>query len=59
LNLVVKIKNERSKKATSHMAVISTAVLFRGIFGLAILIIFNVHTFQLDANTKRFHNKFP
>src|SRR6476620_10273044 len=36
LNFVVRIKNDSSRKATSHIAVMSTAVLFRGIFGLAI-----------------------
>jgi hypothetical protein len=56
LNFVVRIKKERSKKATSHIAVISTVVLFRGIFGLAIFINLNLHT-KLDANTKTFHTQ--
>jgi hypothetical protein len=34
---VVRMKKDNSKKATSHIAVISTLVLFRGIFGLAIV----------------------
>jgi hypothetical protein len=34
---VVKMKKVSSKKATSHMAVISTFVLFLAIFGLDIL----------------------
>jgi hypothetical protein len=34
LNLVVRIKNDNNRNATSHIAVISTAVLFRAILGL-------------------------
>jgi len=34
---VVRMKKDNSKKATSHIAVMSTFVLFRGIFGLDIL----------------------
>ena len=41
LNFVVSIKNDRSRKATSHIAVISILVLLRGIFGLAIFYFFS------------------
>jgi len=37
LNFVVKIKKERSKNATSHISVMSMAVLFLAIFGLPIV----------------------
>jgi hypothetical protein len=43
LNFVVKNKKDKRRKATSHIAVISTAVLFRGIFGLAIILFFKLH----------------
>ena len=32
LNLVVRMKNDRRRNATSHIAVMSTEVLFRGNF---------------------------
>jgi len=35
--LAVKIKKDNKRKATSHIAVISTDVLFLAIFGLAIV----------------------
>ena len=37
---MVKIKNVKSKKPTSHMAVMSMIVLFRAIFALAIIFLF-------------------
>jgi hypothetical protein len=37
LVLVARIKKDNSKKATSHIAVISTAVLFRGNLTFGIL----------------------
>jgi hypothetical protein len=37
LNLVAKMKNDRSRKATSHIAVMSIVVLLRGIFALPIV----------------------
>jgi hypothetical protein len=40
LNLVVKIKNDNKRKATSHMAVMSMLVLLRGNLALPIFIIF-------------------
>jgi hypothetical protein len=36
LNLVAKMKKDSSKKATSHMAVMSMFVLLRGILALGI-----------------------
>jgi hypothetical protein len=37
---VAKMKKDNNKKATSHIAVISMAVLFRGILTFGMLIIF-------------------
>jgi hypothetical protein len=41
LNLVARIKKESSRKATSHIAVMSMFVLFLGNFALPIFIFFN------------------
>jgi hypothetical protein len=40
LNLVVRIKKDNKRKATSHMAVMSMEVLLRGNLALPIFIIF-------------------
>src|ERR1700761_2956637 len=41
LNLVAKMKKDSSRKATSHMAVMSMFVLLRGILALGIVIFLN------------------
>src|SRR5690606_8403284 len=47
LNLVASMKKVSSRKATSHIAVISTLVLFRGTFTLGMVLFFGNYLIRL------------
>src|SRR4030095_2804022 len=49
LNLVVKMKNDNNKKDTSHIAVISIFVLFRGTLTFGIFAYFLIRNIRSNA----------
>src|SRR3954465_5261227 len=49
LNLVVRMKKDNSRKATSHIAVISIFVLFRGTLTFGIFAYFLIKNIRSDA----------